>query len=59
MEAVLTKAAGGVEAILDKAAGRVEDFPGPVVSRNAAVLEKDGAFATLVEDPEASGGRKS
>ena len=29
-----------VRAVRDKAAGRVEDFPGPVVSRNAAVLEK-------------------
>ena len=38
-----------VRAVRDKSAGRVEDFPGPVVSRNAAVLEKlekNGAFAT-------------
>ena len=55
---------GRVRAIRDKAAGSIEvargvrkaqeaaleDFPGPVDSRNAAVLEKlekNGAFATL------------
>ena len=63
MEAVLTKAAGRVRAVRDKAAGRVEDFPGPVVSRNAAVLEKlekNGAFATRAggarETEERAGG---
>ena len=55
VRAIRNKAAGSVEVargVRKAQEAALEDFPGPVDSRNAAVLEKlekNGAFATLVE----------